>query len=165
MTNDYAQIAQEARAAQDAKCLEMIERRKREAPFLSVLSSVRINLAEEVKRANPELQRAGLLVAEASGGIIFHGQLADRLLHLTYGKSRRCDVRVLDLSEWMLEISMVEGEPTNDEKVHNLMFHLQHGTAGISIQRHAIDGNAAREFEAREIAEIVVAGIIRGQFE
>jgi len=106
-----------------------------------------------------------MLTGEAVQGIVYHGQLADNVFHLTYGNSRRCDVR-LDVSRNEIKATVAgEVHSSANGTVHALAFPLENDGACLKARIARSPEAVSGTIGAKEIAEIIVTGVIRGRFQ
>ena len=159
----YAKLAQETSAADAARSLDLIEQRKKDEPLHTFFKGIRIQLGNEINKANPELSNKGLLTGEAVRGIVYDGQIADTVVYLTFGNSRRCDVE-LDLSRSEVRAILageIHSSERGDPKI--LTFHLWDNGEAIPARVTASTGDG-NPIGVDEIAETIVSAMIRGRF-
>ena len=162
---DYEKIAREEKAKQDAAVNAAIEKRKRDEASLLFFKSIEIGLAEEITKANPELQKYGLLTGHKTGGITMDQKRFDTQVRLTYGRAASCEVNFDQLNS-MIQVEMVMEQiaetPVPPQKLAFCVGFTQSGTIAGKVEPGK---EPSGRFAPKDIAEIVLAGMIRGYFE
>ncbi|MGA8730756.1 MAG: hypothetical protein WB608_18520 [Terracidiphilus sp.] len=162
---DYGKIAKEEKAKQDAALTAAAEKQKRDEASLVFFKNIEIALAEELQKANPELARHGLLTGHRSGGITIDQKRFDTQVRLTYGRASSCEVD-FDQSNSMIQVDMIMeqiGEvPIPPQKLEFCVGFTQTGTIAGKVETGK---QPSGRFAPRDIAEIVLEGLIRGYFE
>lgn len=162
---DYEKIAKEEKAKQDAVIVAAAEKRRRDEASLAFFKNVEISLVEEISRANPELQKYGLLSGHKSGGITMDQKRFDTQIRLTYGRAASCEVNFEQLNS-MIQVEMVMEQvaetPVPPQKLNFCVGFTQSGTIAGKVEPGK---EPSGRFGPKDIAEIVLAGMIRGYFE
>jgi hypothetical protein len=162
---DYEKIAQEEKAKQDAAVTAAIEKQKRDEASLVFFKSIEFSLAEEITKANPELAKHGLLTGHKTGGITIDQKRFDTQVRLTYGRASSCEVNFDQLNS-MIAVEMVM-EQIGDTPIppKKLAFCVGFTPSGTIAGKLEPGKQPSGRFAPKEIAEIVLAGMIRGYFE
>jgi hypothetical protein len=162
---DYEKIAREEKAKQDAASLAATEKLKRDEASLVFFKNIEVALAEEIQKANPELAKYGLLTGHKTGGITTDQKRFDTQVRLTYGRAASCEVN-FDQANSMIQVDMVMeqiGEvPVPPQKLAFCVGFTQTGTIAGKLEPGK---EPTGRFAPKDIAEIVLAGLIRGHFE
>lgn len=160
---DYAKIAQEEKAKQDAIAFAAIEKQRQEEASREFFKCIEAGLANEMMKANPELQKYGLLTGHKTGGISMDAKRFETQIRLTYGRAASCEVN-FDQPHAMVQVDLIleQSGPAVPQKV---AFRIGKSSSGTVAGRILPDQEPMGRFLAEEIAEIVVAGLIRGHFD
>jgi hypothetical protein len=163
---DYAKIAEEAKALQTAAHTAAIAEQKQNQALNLFFKSIEISLGNEINDANPELFKQGLLVGDKIAGITKAEQIFETQITLRYGNSTLCEVS-LDPDK-----STVQVEMSGDADAHGMVvlqkLQFQISSSDSGMVGHKLGhkpGKVPDEFGAKNIAEVVIKGIIRGYFE
>ncbi|HET7103531.1 MAG TPA: hypothetical protein VFI20_05550 [Terracidiphilus sp.] len=162
---DYAKIAAEARALQDATAHDAARRRKQEEASEAFFKAMEKCVYEEVDKANPELRRMNLLTGDRERGVEVSPKQFQAQCRLLFGRNTACEVN-LDTTHALIDVEMT-GEPDNKGEVkrHRIEFAVSTTEMGVVAHRIASGAMIAGPFGTRQVAEILVVGIIRGHFE
>jgi len=162
---DYAKIAREERAKQDAASRAAAEKQKREEASIAFFKNIEAALAIELKKANPELHKHELLVGHKAGGITMDPKRFETQVRLSYGRAASCEVN-LDQANATVQVEML-GEPdaSGIATPTGMLFQVAHNPAGSIAQRLGPGEQVSGRFGPEEIAEVVVAGLIRSRFD
>ncbi|HET6168653.1 MAG TPA: hypothetical protein VFE01_00675 [Terracidiphilus sp.] len=162
---DYEKIAREEKSKLDAVVTAAIEKQKRDEASLAFFKSIELALAEEITKANPELARYGLLTGHRTGGISIDQKRFDTQVRLTYGRALSCEVN-FDQPKSMIEVDMVMEQigdvPVPPKKLAYCVGFTPSGTIAGKVEPGK---EPSGRFAPKEIAEIVLSGMIRGNFE
>jgi hypothetical protein len=162
---DYGKIAAEEKAKQDAAALKVAEKQKLATASEVFFSNIEISLGNEISKANPELEKHGILTGHKVGGIALAPKRFDSQIRMTYGRTAICEVNY-ESANSTIQVEMT-GEPDEHgpAKTHTIAFRVSHGKEGSVAQKVESDGEVLGKFGAEEIAEVVIEGMIRGYFE
>jgi hypothetical protein len=162
---DYGKIARDERAKQDAASNAAAQKQRREEASIAFFKNIEASLAIELKKANPELHKYDLLVGHKAGGISMDPKRFETQVRLSYGRASSCEVN-LDQANATIQVEM-HGEPdaSGIAVPQSMLFQVTHNQAGSAAQRLGPDQQVSGQFGPEDIAELVVAGLIRSQFE
>lgn len=155
----------EVKAKLDAAGLAATQRQKAEEASQVFFQNVEIALRNELNKANPELQKHGLLTGHRAGGIAMDQKRFETQIRLTYGRASSCEVN-FDQAHLMVLVEMSfdidAGGKTAPQK---LAFRLGHSGLGTVARKVEPDEKLSGEFGPGQVAEIVISGLIRSHFE
>lgn len=162
---DYGKIAAEEKAKQDAAALKVAEKLKLATASEVFFSSIESSLANEISKANPALEKHGVLTGHKTGGIAMAPKRFESQIRMTYGRTAICEVNY-ESANSTIQVEMT-GEPdeSGPAKTHTVAFRVSHSESGSIAQKIESDGEVLGKFGADEIAEVVIEGMIRGYFE
>lgn len=155
----------EEKAKENAAILAATEKLKREAASSLFFKSIEIGLGDEMMKANPELLKHGLLSGPKMGGITMDPKRFETQIRVTYGRAAFCEVNFdQGNSTVLIEMTLDQGadKPAPPQK---LAFRVGYTNSGPVAGKVEGDQEPSGRFGAEEIAQIVIAGIIRGYFE
>jgi len=162
---DYAKIAGEAKAKQDAVRLAATEKLRQDEATSDFFKGIEAGLGNEIRKANPELLKHGLLTGHKAGGIAMPQQRFATQIRLSYGHTTFCEVN-LDQTKSMVQVEMNgESDGRGLAVPEKLAFRIVCGDSGAKARKVESDEESSGEFGPGEIAEIVIIGLIRGHFE
>jgi hypothetical protein len=162
---DYAKIAGEAKAKQDAIARAEVEKQKLVEASSAFLKAIETALTKEINKANQELQKHGLLTGHRAAGIAVTPKRFDTQIRVNYGRTAICEVNLEQThSRIQVELS-IEPEAGGPPVITPMAFNLANGKAGAVAHKVVAGQEATSEFGAGDIAEIVVVGLIRCYFE
>jgi hypothetical protein len=161
---DYGKIAQEEKSKQDAVGFAANAKLRDEEASSSFFKSIETGLNKEIGKANPELQKHGLLEGHQKGGITMPPKRFDTQIRLSYGQVAFCEVNY-DQKGSMVNVEMVgEAKGGREAVPKKLAFHIANAASGAIAHKMDADQETAGDVGAGDIAEIVVEGLIRGYF-
>jgi hypothetical protein len=162
---DYRKVAEEERAKHDAAGFAATEDlRQREASSV-FFRELEVALAEEIRKANPELEKHGLLTGHKSSGIALPPKRFPTQIRLTYGRTASCEVN-FDQSQRTIYLELtVEPETGGETEPQRLAFQVSGGPSGPVARKVESGQDTPGEFGTTEVAEIVILGLIRGHLE
>jgi hypothetical protein len=159
---DYAQLAIEAKAKQEAAAVVLAEKKKLEAAAHAYFGSLVPALNEEMDKANVELSRAEVTLF---GGVVVSD--TEPSLDVKYGEDRYCQVTYN--SDTLEIVARLTGNlgysavPLDQRKTTLTWFVKDEGAAKV-YPIHYIAG-VDSDATASAMAETIVAATIRGRFE
>ncbi len=162
---DYAKLAREERAKQQAAINAAAEKQRREEACIVFFKNIEATLAIELKKANPELHKNELLVGHKAGGITMDPKRFETQVRLSYGRASSCEVN-LDQANATVQVEML-GEPdaSGIAVPESMLFRVIHNHSGSVAQRLGPEQQVSGPYGPVEIAELVVAGLIRSRFD
>lgn len=162
---DYSEIAAEAKAMQEAAALAAAERKRQEEASEAFFKALENCVYDEVYKANPELDKYGLLTGDRVAGVTVVPKQFAAQIRFNYGRNLACEVNY-DQTHSTIDVEMT-GEPNSDGTVNRqrLVFHISRTDMGAVAHKVESDQEMSGELEAWQIAETLVVGIIRGHFE
>ena len=161
---DYGKLAADAKAkaiesdAVDSKKVNDVRR------LVEFFKSVEINLGLEINSANPELLKQGLLIGPSLSGIVMKAH-PNSIIELSFGYVSSCKV-ILDLDATQIRARLT-GKP-NDKgfiEEHELAYLLESGDSEVKAHKIDLLPEMDKRFGAKEIAEVLVTGMIQGSFD
>jgi hypothetical protein len=162
---DYAKIASEAKAKQDAIALAAVEKLKLAEASSAFFKAIDTSLTKEINKANQELQKHGLLTGHRAAGIALTPKRFETQIRVNYGRTAICEVNFEQThSRIQVELS-IEPEAGGTPVISAMAFNLANGKTGAIARKLVAGQEAPGDFGAGEIAEIVVVGLIRCYFE
>ncbi len=176
---DYAQLAIEAKAKMKAAELQQAARLKLDADLRGYFEQLHAALSAEIDKANEELRRqdvptfSGIAVTSGAGAEVNSGQLPERTgeptLGIKYGENRFCYV-LLRTEPPELEAKLtgdVETAPDarSDDSWTHLTWFFQGRDTGLLVNRINYIPGVDKSPSITDIAETIVAGMIRGYFD
>jgi hypothetical protein len=162
---DYGKIAAEEKAKQDALAVAVAEKQKLATASEVFFSNLETALGNEIGKANPELEKHGVLTGHKVGGIAMAPKRFESQIRMTYGRTAICEVNY-ESSNSTIQVEMTgEPDPDGPAKTHTIAFRVSHSETGSVAQKIESDGEVLGKFGAEEIAEVVIEGMIRGYFE
>lgn len=173
---DYAQLAIDAKAKEKAAELQATARQKLDSDVREYFAQLHVALSAEMEKANEELRRQD--VATFSGIVVSEGEAvagesagrsAGSALGIQYGENRYSKVELrMDPPELdVLMTGTVDDGPASDgtdSNVHRTWF-FQSREGGLLVNRTNYIPGVDRSPTLEEIAETIVAGMIRGRFD
>jgi hypothetical protein len=161
---DYGRIAEETKGKQDVAGLAAALKVKLGEDSEVFFKSIESRLAGEIDKANPELEKHGLLTGHKSGGIAIVPKRFESQIRLSYGRTAICEVN-FDRTHAMIQVEMT-GEPDAKgvAEPQLLSFHLTSSASGTVARKLESEREMPGEFGPGDIAEIVTEGLIRGYF-
>jgi hypothetical protein len=160
---DYAQLAIEAKAKQEAAAVVLAEKKKLEAAAHAFFGSLVPALNEEMDKANVELSRAEVVLF--SGVVVSDTEPS---LSVKYGEDRYCQITYnADTLEIVARLNGNLGYsavPLDERKTTLTWFVKDEETTAKVYPIHYIAG-VDSEVTASAMAETIVAATIRGRFE
>jgi hypothetical protein len=161
---DYGRIAEETKNKLDVAGLAAALKVKLGEDSETFFKGIESCLVSEIGKANPQLDKHGLLTGHKSGGIAIVPKRFESQVRLMYGRTAICEVN-FDRTHAKIQIEM-SGEPdAKGETAPQLMsFHLTSSDSGTVARKLESERETHGEFSPGDIAEIVVEGLIRGYF-
>lgn len=176
---DYAQLAIEAKAKQEAAELQRAARQKLDSNIREYFGQLHAALRVEIDKANEELRRqdvatfSGIATTSAIGtessASELAGQIGEPTLSIQYGENRYCYVRLrteppeLD-AKLTGDVEIAPDARSDDSWTHLTWFFLGRDT-GLMVNRTNYIPGVDKSPTVQDIAETIVAGMIRGYFD
>jgi len=162
---DYAKVAMEEKARHDAAGFAATEELKQKEASGVFFADLEAALIRELNKANPELEKHGLLKGHKAGGIMMPPKRFATQIRLSYGRNAACEVN-FDQSQSMIQLEMNADAEMRGDAVHEkAVFRIRNSDAGAAARKVELEQETAGELGPGDIAEIVIVGLIRGHFE
>jgi hypothetical protein len=161
---DYGRIAEETKGKQDAAGVAAALKVKHAEASEVFFKSIEVALGKEIGKANPELDKHGLLTGHKAGGIAIVPKRFESQIRLCYGRTAFCEVN-FDQTHSMIQVEMTgEGDGKGIAVPQVLNFHLSSSDSAAVARKFESEKEIPGEFGPVDIAEIVTEGLIRGYF-
>lgn len=162
---DYGKVAEEERTKYDAAGFAATEGLKLKEASGLFFRDLETALSTEIGKANPELEKHGLLKGHKSGGIVLPPKRFASQIRLSYGRTATCEVN-FDQTQSIIYLELtIEAETGGETEPQKMAFQVKNGAQGATAGKVESEQEPQGEFGTQEIAEIVILGLIRGHLE
>jgi hypothetical protein len=162
---DYAKLAEDEKARQDAAHAATEAERQREKALRDFFDSVETHLSEEMNKANEELGKRGDPTFSGSQRPFKNEERID----IAYGTRSPCCKLILQTAAVEVGLSRIVVELFGDsgDAIGRTEFVLEGETSALKAYKSLVEGfpDHGVEITPAEIAQQIVPGIIRGHFE
>lgn len=162
---DYGKVAEEEKAKHDAAGFAATEDLRRKEASSVFFRELETALSTEIHKANPELEKHGLLKGHRSSGISFPPKRFATQIRLSYGRTASCEVN-FDQSQSTIYLELtIEPESGGETVPQEMAFRIRNSEAGAIAHKVESEEVTSGEYGTGEVAEIVILGLIRGHLE
>ncbi len=164
---DYSKLADELRAKRIAADAAADPKQREEQTLKAFFKSVEARSAQEINTANPELRNRGLLNGDYQAGITMSRDEGQDLIRFRFGPTRQCTL-ALYASRCRMEATLLANSRDVYSREQTMIFTMTFLGLQLKVFRESSGTYPIKptvEVQAQDIAEALIAGMIRGTFD